>query len=99
MRTRDIIVIGASAGGVEALQTLVRELPGDLPAAVFIVLHMSPYGRSMLPQILNRAASMPVAQARDEEPVVAGRIYTAPPDRHLLIRGDRVRITNGPQEN
>ena len=99
MEKRDIIVIGASAGGVEALRKLIAPLPADLGAAIFIVWHMAPTIRGMLPQILSRVTSMPVYHARDGESVQIGRIYVAPPDHHMLLEGGRVRITRGPKEN
>jgi two-component system, chemotaxis family, protein-glutamate methylesterase/glutaminase len=95
----DIIVVGASAGGVEALQGLVSGLPADLPAAVFIVLHMSPDAPSLLPHILNRAARLPVGAAVDNTPITPGHIYVAVPDHHLLIERGRVCLYRGPKEN
>ena len=99
MAGHDIIVVGASAGGVEALQTLVRGLPADVPAAMFVVLHMSADAPSMLPQILNRAGPLPVAAAVDNEPIAPGRVYVAVPDHHLLIERGRVCLVRGPKEN
>lgn len=95
----DIVVVGASAGGVEALKTLVRELPASLPAAVLIVLHVSPTGASVLPGILGRAGRLAAAHAVDGERIVRGRIYVAPPDHHMLVEDDRIRVTRGPREN
>lgn len=99
MATRDTIVIGASAGGVQALSKLVRDLPSDLPAAVFIVLHIPVDATSLLPDILAHHSSLPVAHAVDGEPIVRGRIYVAPPDRHLLVEGQKVKLVHGPKEN
>ena len=87
----DIIVIGASAGGVEALQLLLRELPRDLPAAVFVVLHVSPKGEGLLPRILNRVCALPAAHPQEGETIQQGRIYVAPPDHHLLLDDGCVR--------
>ena len=84
MATRDTIVIGASAGGVQALSTLVKALPGDLPAAVFIVLHIPADAPSVLPEILARESSLGVTHAKHGEPIEHGRVYVAPPDHHLL---------------
>lgn len=96
----DIIVVGASAGGVEALGELVSQLPADLPAAVFIVLHIPAYGASVLPGILSRRGPLPAAHPADGEPIRHGRIYVAPPDHHLLVEKDgTVRLTRGPHEN
>lgn len=99
MATRDTIVIGASAGGVQALSQLVATLPADLPAAVFIVLHIPTDTPSVLPAILARDAQLPIAHATHGEPIVGGRVYVAPPDRHLLIEDRRVKLVHGPKEN
>src|SRR5581483_7970544 len=99
MPGRDIIVVGASAGGVEALGQLVRGLPAGLEAAVFVVLHVSPHGTSVLPQILSRAGPLPATHARDGEPIRPGRIYVAPPDFHLLVKTGHVGLARGPTEN
>lgn len=96
---RDIIVVGASAGGVEVLVQLVRGLPADLPASVFIVLHVPPTGAGLLPRILERAGPLPVAHPCDGEPVERGRIYVAPPDLHMTLEGGVVRTVRGPREN
>lgn len=99
MAGRDIIVVGASAGGVEALGRLVRGLPADLPAAIFVVVHFPPHGTSVLPHILSRAGPLPAAHARDRERIEPGRIYVASPDLHLLVRRGEVRVVRGPREN
>jgi len=94
-----IIVIGASAGGVEALQALVGGLPANFPAAVLVVLHVAPYSPSALPAILSRAGALPARHPRDGEALEAGQIYVAPPDCHLLLDGERVAVKKGPKEN
>lgn len=94
-----MIVIGASAGGLEALKKLVAQLPSNLPTALFIVWHISPGAPSLLPQILERVCKLPVAHAIDGESIQMGRIYLAPPDRHLLVELGHVRVTHGPKEN
>lgn len=99
MATRDTIVIGASAGGVQALSELVTELPQNLPAAGFIVLHIPSNAPSYLPNILARQSQLPVAHARDGEQIELGRIYVAPPDQHLLIEDRHVKLVHGPKEN
>ena len=99
MARHDIIVIGASAGGVEALASLARDLPPDLPAAVFVVLHVPPYGISVLPAILSRQGPLPARHPSDGEPYEPGHIYVAPPDHHLLIADGRIRLSRGPSEN
>jgi two-component system, chemotaxis family, protein-glutamate methylesterase/glutaminase len=99
MAGHDIIVVGASAGGVEALVDLVRDLPPDLPAAVCVVLHVPAAGTSVLPQILSRAGPLRATHARDGEPLRHRRIYVAPPDQHLMLEPGRVRLFGGPREN
>jgi two-component system, chemotaxis family, protein-glutamate methylesterase/glutaminase len=96
---RDIVVIGASAGGVEALITLFAGFPDELPASVFVVLHMMPGGTSVLPKILDRAGPLPTATAVDGESIERGRVYVAPPDHHMLLVDETVRLTSGPREN
>ena len=99
MARRDIVVVGGSAGGIEALTALVRGLLPDFPAALFVVVHIPPYSVSHLPQILSRAGALPAVHATDGEPIEPGRIYVAPPDRHLLVRRGWVELTRGPREN
>jgi two-component system chemotaxis response regulator CheB len=99
MHRRDIVLIGASAGGVQALQTVIGGLPRDFPAAVFVVLHIAPYGHSSMPAILTRAGSLPAAHAQDGEAIEAGRVYVAPPDYHLLVEPGRVRLSRAATEN
>jgi two-component system, chemotaxis family, protein-glutamate methylesterase/glutaminase len=99
MPGHDIIVIGTSAGGVEALQAIVRDLPRDLPAAIFVVLHLAPEGSSLLPQILSKAGPLPASPGVDGEAIVPGHIYVARPDYHLLVEPGYVRVTRGPKEN
>ncbi|MCK0511627.1 chemotaxis protein CheB [Aromatoleum buckelii] len=94
-----VIVIGASAGGVEALRSLTGALPENFPAAVFVVLHLSRDSPSVLPDILSRAGPLPANRAVDGEPIHSGRIYVAPPDFHLLVEPDQVRMSRGPREN
>src|SRR5438128_3868356 len=99
MPSHDIIVIGASAGGVEALREVVRGLPADLAAAVFVVLHVPPQGTSVMPQILSRSGPLKAIHPVDGEPIKLGRIYVAPPDHHLLVERGHVRVVRGPKEN
>jgi two-component system chemotaxis response regulator CheB len=96
---RDIVVIGGSAGAIEALTELVVALPAELDAAVFVVVHTIPIGDSRLPDILSRRGPLRAAVAVDGEPVVCDRIYVAPPDAHLLIEPGRVRLNMGPRES
>jgi two-component system, chemotaxis family, protein-glutamate methylesterase/glutaminase len=96
---RDVIVVGASAGSLTALQRLVGELPADLPAAVLVVVHVQRTARSHLADILGRSTPMEVASARHGDPVVPGRILVACPDRHLLVEHGRVHLWDGPLEH
>lgn len=96
---RDLVVIGASAGGVEVLTRVVRDLPTDLHAAVCVVLHIAPGSPSMLAKILGRAAALPCRAARDGDALCEGVILVAPPDHHLVIEDGHARLTVGPREN
>jgi two-component system, chemotaxis family, protein-glutamate methylesterase/glutaminase len=96
---RDLVVVGASAGGVEALIRVVSELPADFRAAMLVVLHVPADTPSNLPAILGRAGRLPTAHASDNDAIEPGRILVAPPDRHLLVHDGRVRLSKGPYEN
>jgi len=94
-----VVVVGASAGGVEALAAFVGNLPASTRQAVCVVLHISPAGTSAMPSILARGAQLPVHSPVDGEPLLAGHVYVAPPDHHLEIEPGRVRLTQSPPEN
>jgi two-component system chemotaxis response regulator CheB len=96
---RDLVVIGASAGGVEVLTRVVGDLPTGLRAAVCIVLHIAPGSPSVLAHILDRAGKLPCRAAGDGESLRDGEVLVAPPDHHLVIEGARVHLTVGPREN
>ncbi|XVQ82952.1 chemotaxis protein CheB [Microbispora siamensis] len=96
---RDVVVVAASAGGIEALRTLLGNLPAGLRACVLVVLHISPRAGSALPGILDRAGPLKSAAAQDGEPLLHGRVYVAPPDLHLLVDGETVRLSRGPRHN
>ena len=96
---RDIVVVGASAGGIDALLALVEGLPASLAASVFVVSHIPSDATSQLAQILGRAGKLPVEPARERCKISPGHIYVAVPNRHLLIEGDHIRVTSGPKEN
>src|SRR3954471_18849215 len=99
MSPRDVVAIGASAGGVEALRDLVGDLPADLPATVLIVLHMPTSAFSALPAILDRAGARSTTSAWDGAPLKPSTILVAPPNRHLIVRDDHVVLGRGPKEN
>jgi two-component system, chemotaxis family, protein-glutamate methylesterase/glutaminase len=96
---RAIVVVGASAGGLNPLRALLRGLPDDLPAAIFVVLHIPATGGSALPRILDRSGPLRADTAVDGEPIESGRVYVAPPDQHLLVVEDTVRLSRGPRQN
>lgn len=96
---RDIIVVGASAGGVQTLCSLMEGLPAGLQASVFVVLHIAPHGHSALPAILSRTGCLPASHPVDGERIEPGRIYVAPPDRHLAIENGRVHLSRNASEN
>lgn len=95
----DLIVVGASAGGVEALTYLVQHLPTDLNASVMVVLHVYSQSPPVLAQILNSAGKLPASTAQDGEAIEKGRIYVAPPDYHLRLKPGYLQLTKGPREN
>ncbi|MDO8188147.1 chemotaxis protein CheB [Conexibacter sp. JD483] len=97
--TVDVIALGASAGGVEALSAVVATLPADLGAAVLIVLHVSDVGTSVMPAILDRAGRLPAAAGRDGDPLATGHVYVAPPGSHMTVEGARIRLSQEPREN
>lgn len=99
MSKRNIIVIGASAGGFEAIKKITGGLPANLDAAVFIVWHMSPDIKGILPYIINEHQKLYAGTALDKEEIKTKRIYVAPPDHHMLLETERVRVTRGPKEN
>jgi two-component system, chemotaxis family, protein-glutamate methylesterase/glutaminase len=94
----DLILIGGSAGSIRVLQTVIGALPKNLPAVVCAIIHTTPRGRSTLPQLLNLSGSLPAVQASDNAALVPGRIYVAPPDRHMLIGHNHIHLTRGPKE-
>jgi two-component system, chemotaxis family, protein-glutamate methylesterase/glutaminase len=99
MAVERVVVIGASAGGVAALELLVGGLPADFPAAVLIVLHIAATQKSLLAGILSRAGPLRAAPAMDGAPLRAGHIYVAVADHHLMVERDRIKVTRGPKEN
>ncbi len=99
MPNRDVVVIGASAGGIEALQELCSRLPIDFNAAVLVAMHISPHSDGFLPRVLSRAGPLPATHAQNGAPIQKGHIYIAPPDFHLLVERDLLLTCQGPREN
>lgn len=96
---RDIVVIGASAGGIETFIALFSKLPAGLPATIIAVIHRSPFYEGRLPQVVGRRSALPVSEPDDLEEVLPGRIYVAPRDHHLLVRDGKFRLNRGPKEH
>ena len=96
---RGIIAVGASAGGIDAIQRLMKELPEDIEAAICIVLHIPASSRSLLPQVIARQTRLPVCQAATGLRLRPGHVYVAPPDQHLLARNGAAWLDRGPKEN
>jgi two-component system chemotaxis response regulator CheB len=99
MDKHNIVVIGASAGGVYALKEIVAELPADFQATIFIVQHVSADAPSYLPDILNYGGKLKAYHAVDGDVIRPGTIYVAPPDHHMLVEKDRILVKKGPKEN
>jgi two-component system, chemotaxis family, protein-glutamate methylesterase/glutaminase len=95
----EVVVVGASAGGVEALTRFVRALPADFDTPILVVLHVPSTWPSLLPDILNRAGPLPATHAVDGEILLGGRIYVAPPDCHLQVTGNHIELTKSAREN
>lgn len=99
MAKRDIIVVGASAGGILALKELFNSIPQDFRASIFVVLHVSSSSPGFLPVILSKAGILDASHPVDGELIKPGFIYVAPPDHHLLLEGNCVLVRKGPKEN
>lgn len=96
---RDVVAIGASAGGVEVLLDLARELPANLEAAVFVVLHTSAHHSSHLPELLSKRGPLPARHPIHGEQIQRGTIYVAPPDNHLQVVDGSIEVVRGPKDN
>jgi two-component system chemotaxis response regulator CheB len=96
---RDIVVIGASAGGLQALQQILSTMPRDVEAALLVVLHTADHSVSMLPHILERRSNMPVSHPHDGDRIRRGRVYIAPPGFHMIVEEGFLRVLQGPREN
>jgi two-component system chemotaxis response regulator CheB len=99
MTHAQIVVIGASAGGLEALRALITDLPGDFAVPICVVMHMSPQSPGLLHEILGRSTQLSVVKAADRDRLKPGTIYLPPPDCHLTVEPGRVRVSKGPREN
>ncbi|MDQ2584170.1 chemotaxis protein CheB [Saccharothrix yanglingensis] len=97
MPTRDLIVVGASAGGVEALRSFTAGLPADLDAAVAVALHLPAGGTSALSGILDRSGPLPAVTASHGMALRPGRVHVAPPDHHLIVIDGRIHLSHEPQ--
>ena len=96
---RDVIVVGASAGGVQPLKDLLHRLPPNLAATVAIVLHRSPYYETQLPAVLGRNALLSVLEPADRDPVLSGAVYVAPRDQHMIFEDGVMRLSRGAREH
>ena len=100
MARRDIIVLGASAGGIGVLETILSALPWDFQASLFVVVHTSEESPGLLPEILNRSSKLPALYAVHNAPILPGRVYIAPAGpRHMLLERGKIRLLPGPREN
>lgn len=99
MPNRELVVIGGSAGGIEAVQQLCAGLPPDLNAAILIIMHVSSASDGLLPRLLSRVGRISAIHPKDGEVIQKGRIYVAPPDFHMIVDAGRLRIVRGPREN
>jgi two-component system chemotaxis response regulator CheB len=99
MLTRDIVVIGASLGGTEAVPRLLSKLPADFPAAVFVVQHLQPDYATHLVELIQSRTARPAAFASDNTAIQPRHIWVAPPDHHLELTGDHMRLARGPRQN
>jgi two-component system, chemotaxis family, protein-glutamate methylesterase/glutaminase len=95
----DIVTIGASAGGVEVMLDMVADLPHDLPAALFLVVHIPPDYSSALPELLANRGPLPARHALHHEKIVPSTIYVAPPDNHMQLRSGLIEVVRGPKDN
>jgi two-component system, chemotaxis family, protein-glutamate methylesterase/glutaminase len=96
---RDIVVIGGSAGAIEALRTLLPGLPTDLPAAVLLTVHTSANSSNTMPRTLQRWSTLPLGPAIDGEKIEPGRVYVATPDHHLLVHDGEIRLSRSARVN
>lgn len=99
MEKKDIVVVGASAGGIEALSGIVAGLPPNFQASVFVVVHVPVDATSALPRILSRRGELPAKHAKEGEAFRKGQIYVAPPNCHMMLESTQIRVVRGPREH
>jgi two-component system chemotaxis response regulator CheB len=100
MDIKNIIVIGASAGGIKAIYQLIERIPPDLPLAIFIVIHISKNSQpDIIAQQLQKKTAYTCLMAQDNEEIKSGHIYLAPTNHHLLVKKGYMRLIDGPHEN
>jgi two-component system chemotaxis response regulator CheB len=97
--TNQIVVIGASAGGIEALRTIAADLPAEFPVPICVVIHSAPEAPGLVGEILDRVGPLHATNARNRQRLAPGHIYVAPPDFHLVVEPGILRVTKGPREN
>ena len=85
----EAVVVGASAGAVDALSAILPTLPRDYPLPLLVVVHLPPDRNSVLAELFRAKCRVQVREADDKEPIVGGTIYFAPPDYHLLVENDK----------
>jgi two-component system, chemotaxis family, protein-glutamate methylesterase/glutaminase len=95
----DVVVIGGSAGGIDAVRQLLHPLPHDLPATLLVVLHTGDHSPRMLDRMFEQSTVLDCAYAEQDMTLERGRVLIAPPEHHMVIDGDRVRLVRGPTEN
>src|SRR5438067_13852796 len=93
-RRYDIVAIGSSAGGLNALTQALRSIPADFPSSIVVVQHLAPRHKSMMPELLVRALHMHAKQAEHGEIILPGWVYVAPPDEHVLVGTGNLQILN-----
>ncbi|HEY1477932.1 MAG TPA: chemotaxis protein CheB, partial [Chthoniobacterales bacterium] len=98
-QSRDIVVIGGSAGSLEPLKNIVGGLPADFPGSIFVVIHVSANSPGLFDEYLAQCGSLPASHPRDQEAIHGGHIYLARPDYHLTLEPGTIRIRRGPREN
>ena len=99
MERRNIVVVGASAGGFDAIQRFIGGFSSNLEVTILIVWHLSPEVVGVLPRVLTKEYGHFASNAIDGDPIEPGRIYVAPADYHMLVERGRLRVTKGPKEN